>query len=311
MALLAGSAGVAWWLSASRRFDPQAASAVLADIHKRGLPTFWGDQPAENWYLRYRADGMPVGWQVAKRIRREGGGYAGAQIEQYGDLLSIRTWTLEDNARTGQSESKRWLWRPINMSGRVVPMPALVASATSTFGNGKLKLVQVVGNSQITASPALPDDYIPSGLTDLAMYETAALGRKAVFSLLADGAAPAPGLANLQALRVTPEGGRVVRRQFDDSGEDEVMVFEKTGRLLKISYQSGGRLEASTAEAVGKIFPYAKRYQRQQTTAPATAKDKDPGLPADEFEPQERPGAAPDADGSDADGQNTDSPDGF
>ena len=295
MALLAVSVGVAWWLAASRHFDPQVARQVTGGIRKRGLPAFWGDQLVANWYIRYRADGKPVGWQVAKRLRRQGGGYAGTRIEQTGDLFSIQTWALNDTARTGNYESRRWRWRTLSLPGRTVRMPVPLDITEIGFGNGRLDVIQAAGNREIKASAPLPDDYIPNGLADLAMYETAAQGRKTIFSILSDGQAIANGQVNFKALRVTPEGGRVVRRNLDDSKE-EVMIFEETGRLLKISYpQSAGWLEASTAEAVGKIFPDARRYQQRETTAPATQPDS----PSGESQPQGRPGTAPDANGAD------------
>ena len=291
MALLAASVGVAWWLAASRHFDPQAAREVMGSIRNRGLPALWGDQLVANWYIRYWADGNPVGWLVVKRIRRQGGGYAGTRIEQNGDLFSIRTWTLDDAARTGKYEARRWQWRTLSLPGRIVRMPVQIDTTVISFGDGRLDVVHAVGNSAIKSSATLPDDYIPNGLTDLAMYETAARGRKAIFSVLSDDKAMARGQVNFTALRATPEGGRVVRRNIDDS-EEEVMIFEETGRLLKISYpQSAGWSEASTAEAVGKIFPDAKRYQQRETTAPATQPDS----PSGESQPQGRPDGAPDA----------------
>lgn len=299
MALLAASVGVAWWLAASRHFDPQAARQVMGGIRKRGLPALWGDQLAANWYIRYRADGKPVGWLVAKRLRLQGGGYAGTRIEQTGDLFSIQTWALDDAARTGNYESRRWRWRTLSLPGRTVRMPVPSDTTEIGFGNGRLDVIQAVGNRAIKASAPLPDDYIPNGLTDLAMYETAAQGRKTIFPILTDGQAIANGQVNFKALRATPEGGRVVRRNLDDA-EEEVMIFEETGRPLKISYpQSGGRLEASSAEAVGKIFPDARRYQQRETTAPATQPDS----PSSESQPRGHPDTAPDANGADANGQ--------
>jgi hypothetical protein len=307
MALLAASVGVAWWLAASRRFDPQAAREVLGSIRKRGLPALWGDQLAANWYIRYRADGKPVGWHVAKRLRLQGGGYAGTRIEQTGDLFSIQTWALDDAARTGNYESRRWRWRTLSLPGRTVRMPVPSDTTEIGFGNGRLDVIQAVGNRAIKASAPLPDDYIPNGLTDLAMYETAAQGRKTIFPILTDGQAIANGQVNFRTLRATPEGGRVVRRNLDDA-EEEVMIFEETGRPLKISYpQSGGRLEASSAEAVGKIFPDARRYQQRETTAPATQPDS----PSGESQPQSRPDTAPDANGADANNPDANGPDGL
>jgi hypothetical protein len=295
MALLAASVGVAWWLSASRHFDPRAAGEVLGSIRKRGLPAFWGDQLVANWYIRYRADGKPVGWHVAKRIRRQGGGYAGTRIEQTGDLFSIQTWALDDTARTGKYESRRWRWRMLSLPGRIVRMPVPSDTTEIGFGNGRLDVIQAAGNREIKASAPLPDDYIPNGLADLAMYETAAQGRKTMFSILSDGQVIARGQVNFTTLRATPEGGRVVRRNLDDA-EGEVMIFEEMGRLLKISYpQSAGWLEASTAEAVGKMFPDARRYQQRETTAPATQPDS----PSGESQPQRRPDTAPDANNPD------------
>ncbi len=305
MALLAASVGAAWWLAASRHFDPRAAGEVMGGIRKRGLPALWGDQLAANWYIRYRADGKPVGWCVAKRLRLQGGGYAGTRIGQTGDLFSIQTWALDDAARTGKYESRRWQWRTLSLPGRIMRVPVPSDTTAIGFGNGRLDVIQTAGNREIKASAPLPDDYIPNGLADLAMYETAAQGRKTIFSILSDGQAIANGQVNFKALRATPEGGRVVRRNLDDS-EEEVMIFEETGRLLKISYpRSAGWLEASTAEAVGKIFPDAMRDQQRETTAPATQPDS----PSGESPPQGRPDTAPDENGQDANGADANSAD--
>ena len=292
MALLAGSVGIAWWLAESRHFDPRAAGELLGGIRQRGLPAFWGNELTTNWYIRYRPDGKPVGWSVSKRLRRQGGGYAGTRIEQYGDLFSTRTWTLDDAARTGRYEGVRW-----RIPGRVVRNPLLQDTTEIEFGNGKVGVLQAQGGLPIKALAPLPDDYIPNGLADLAMYEVAARGRKAVFSILPDGKAMARGQVRFTTLRVTPEGGRVVRLDPDDPQQEmEIMTFEETGRLRRISYpQSGGWMEASTAEAVAKLFPYAMRYKQQEKAAPATH----PDLPSDESEPQERQDAAPGASGLD------------
>ena len=299
MALLAASVGAAWWLTASRHFDPRAAGEVMGSIRKRGLPALWGDQLVANWYIRYRADGKPVGWHVAKRLRRQGGGYAGTRIKQTGDLFSIQTWALDDTARTGKYESRRWRWRTISLPGRTVRMPVPSDATEISFGNGRLDVIQAEGNRVLKASAPVPDDYIPNGLDDLAMYETAAWGRKTMFTILTDGQAIARGQVNFTILRATPEGGRVIRRQFNDS-EEEIMIFEEAGRLLKISYpRSAGWLEATSAEAVGKIFPDAMRYQQRETTAPATQPDS----PSGESQPQSRPDTAPDENGADANGQ--------
>jgi hypothetical protein len=296
MALLAGSVGIAWWLAESRRFDPQAAGEILAGIRQRGLPALWGDELVANWYIRYRADGKPVGWSVAKRQKYQGGGYAGSRIEQYGDLFSIQTWALDDTAGTGKCEAVRW-----RLPGRAGQMPAQLESTKIGFGNGRLDVIQAQGSFAVKALAPLPDDYIPNGLADLAVYEAATRGRKAVFSVLPDGKALARGQANFTRLRVTPEAGRAVRLDLDDPDEElEIMTFDETGRLLMVSYpESQSRLEASTAKGVAKLFPFAARYQQRATTAPAT----NPDLPSDESEPQELPDAAPGANDQDANDQ--------
>jgi hypothetical protein len=306
MSLLVASVGVAWWLSASRRYDPQAAREILDGIRRRGLPAFWGDELAASWYIRFRADGKPVGWCLARRLRRQGGGYAGTRIEQDGDLFSIQTWTLDDTARTGECEVRRWRWRTLGLPGRIVQMPVPLDTTGIAFANGEVAVTLAEGSRPVKAS--LPDDYIPNGLADLAMYETAARGQKTTFSVLPDREAMAQGPVDFRTLRVTPEGGRVVRREIEGSEEQDVMVFEERGRLLKILYpRSGGWLEARSAEDVGKMFPYAKRYQQRETTAPATQPDS----PSGESQPQSRPDTAPDENGADANGQDANGADGL
>lgn len=298
MALLAGAVGIAWWLSESRHFDPQAASEILAGIRQRGLPALWGDKPVENWYMLRRTDGKPVGWSVSRRIRSQGGGYAGTRIGRFGGLFSEQAWTIDDAARKGQYVSRQWQWQPVVQPGQNAARRLALPSTKITLQNGEVTVVRADSFRAVKAVAPAPQDYIPEGLTDMVMYECAVQGRKAIFRILADDQAIISGQVAFAEIRVTPEGGRVVRREFDDS--QEIMVFEETGGLLKVTYpQSGVWEEASSAEDVVRIFPDAKPYQKMTATAPAT----NPDLPSDESEPRELPDAAPDANNQNANGQ--------
>ncbi len=296
MAMLAGSVGVAWWLSESRHYDPQTASEILGGIRKRGLPAFWGDELVESWHMLRREDGNPVGWSVSRRLRHQIDGYAGTRIRRVGNLFSEQAWAIDNAARAGKYVSRQWQWQPVSVPGQNTARRVALPTTEITLHKGEVTVVRADAFHEVTASTPAPEDYIPEGLTDLVMYETAIQGRKAIFRILADDQAIIRGRVAFAAIRVTPEGGRVVRRDFDDS--QEVMVFEETGGLLKVTYlQSGVREEASSAKDVVRIFPDAKPYQKP--AAPATH----PDLPSDESEPLGHPDTAPDANGQDANGQ--------
>jgi len=299
MALLAASVGVAWWLAASRRFDPLAGRKVLDGIRARGLHALWGDKLVEDWYILRRADDKPVGWSVSRRLRRQSGGYAGTRIGRAGDLFSEQTWAIDDKARAGQYVSHQWQWQPVSLPGQQEARRVALPTTEITLRGGRVTVVRADAFRAVKASAPAPEDYIPEGLADLVMYETAIQGGKAVFRLLPDDQAIIQGRVAFATVRVTPEGGRVVRREFDDS--HEIMVFEETRGLLKVTYlPSGIWEEASSAQAVGRIFPDAKSYQQSPAPAPATATTKNPDPPSAESQPRGQPATAPDANGQNA-----------
>ena len=277
LAILLAAVGAGWWLSVSRRSDPQAALDVLNSIRRRGLRAIWGHEPVTSWYLERRSDDI-IGWSVITRDRLEDGRYVGTRVQRIGRIISEESWVLDDAARAGRyaaSESEL-----IQLTGQAVQIGKRGPKTEITLREGQVLVKRTAGRQTRTASGRAPDNYIPEGLTSLVMFETAGLGRKTTFAMLENSRAIAGRKLNFSTFMAEPEGRRVIRANFGKA--DQVWAFDETGQLLRTSHPDlGWWSEKSSAAVVVESFPEAKLFGRP---APTTAPDRD-GEPDEATQP--------------------------
>jgi len=271
LVLLAGAVAAAWLVSEARYYDPRAAVDLLADIRRQGLGSYWPDEPSENWYLVYGPQGRAVGWSVERRVGRADGGFAGARIEEYDGVLSIERWQLDDSAATGEYRADQWQFRNVRVSGRPVKVSVKMPATEIQLTAGGVGVLRSDGERKVSAEASDPPaNYIPEGLSNLAIYQAALKGRKTEFLLIQNSAAISGKSVVFTPLRVKPVGGRVV--ELDLGNYVKTIAFDETGRMVRSADSQGGQdaqwMELSTAEAVASRFPRARRYLRP-TTAPA------------------------------------------
>jgi len=272
LVILVAAIGVGWWLSVSRLSDPQAALEVLGSIRGRGLRAIWGDEPVTSWYIEHRSDGVPVGWRMVTRRRREDGRYVGMQVRRRGSMISEESWWLDDAARTGEYAAKESL---IQLSGQRVQVIRRNPETGIKFSEGQVTVRRAAGRLMRTASGKAPDNYIPKGLTSLVMFEAAARGQKTTFSMLENSKAFVGRKLDFLAISAAPEGRRVIRADFGNVSK--VMAFDEDGQLLRTSYPKFGLWsEKSSAAIVASTFREAKLYgQPTPATTPALDGDTD------------------------------------
>ena len=277
LAILVAAVGAGWWLSVSRRSDPQAALDVLNSIRRRGLRAIWGDEQVTSWYIERRSDDI-IGWCVITRERLEDGPYVGTRVQRIGPIISEESWVLDDAARTGRyaaTESEL-----IQLQGQPMQIGKRGPKTEITLREGQVLVKRVAGRQTRTASGRAQDNYIPEGLTSLVMFETAGLGRKTTFAMLENSRAIAGRKLNFSTFMAAPEGRRVIRANFGKA--DQVWAFDETGQLLRTSHPDlGWWSEKSSAAVVVESFPEAKLFGRP---APTTAPDRD-GEPDEATQP--------------------------
>jgi len=282
LAVLVAAVGAGWWLSVSRRSDPQAGRDVLASIRGRRLRAIWGDEPVTIWYLERRSDGVPIGWSMVRRIRLEDGRYAGTRVRRIGSMKSVESWILDDAARTGQyaaTESEL-----IQLPGQPMPIERRGPKTEIRLREGQVTVQRSTGRQTRTVSGPAPENYIPEGLTSLVMFEAVVRGQKTTFSILENSRAIVRGKLAFSTVTAAPEGRRVLRARFDNV--DEIMAFDETGQLLRATYPgSGRRSEKCSAALVAKWFKEARLFARP---APTTAPVRD-GEPGETAQPTEAP----------------------
>ncbi len=286
LAVLVAAVGAGWWLSASRKLYPQVALDVLADIRKRGLRETWGDEPVTNWYIIRHADGRNVGWRFVKRIRREDGRYLGISIKQSESGGSVESWILDDSASNGKYEGTEYKYILLRGPGKARRIKQATPKTLIVLKNGQVR-VERSGAGGLTAGVGqAPANYIPEGLTDMVMFETAARGQKTSFQTLVNRLAIQHEKLRFLPITATAEGKRVVRAKL---GKNETLLtFDEAGNLLRQSSpDSPVWFEKSSAEIVTKAFPKAKRYaQAAPASAPASAPTTTPASsPAEDTRP--------------------------
>ncbi len=276
LVILVAAVGAGWWLAASRRQYPKVALDVLADIRKRGLRAIWGDEPVTNWYIERRANGEPIGWRLEARVRLEDGRYASTNVKRLGAKEYVESWILDDTACTGQYEAMEYTLAL--RQGQTSPMRRPDAKTTITLNNAQVRIRRGIGRQTLTGAGPAPGNYIPEGLTDLVMFETATRGQKTSFQILLNSQAIQGRKPRFATITADPEGKQVIRTSIGKAGE--IITFDKAGQVLRTTAPDSGRWsEKSTAELVAKIDPDAKRFaQLAPTTAPTTEPATAPAL---------------------------------
>lgn len=266
--ILVAAVGAGWWLAMSRHSDPQTARDVLADIRKRGLRAIWGDEPVTSWYIERRADGEPVGWRFEARVRLADGRYAGTRVQRLGAKEYVESWILDDTACTGQYQAMDYTL--IRRPGQKSPVRRVDAKTVIALNNGQVNMQRRSGQGMLAGAALAPANYIPEGLTDLVLFETAARGQKTTYQFLSNSESIQRSKLLFAAITAEPEGKRVLRTSLGKAGQ--IMTFDEAGQVLRTTTPgSGGWSERSTAEIVAKIDPDARVFaQFTPTTAPTT-----------------------------------------
>ena len=297
MVLLAGSVGAAWWVSASRHFDPQAGVDMLAGIREKGLSAFWSDKRVQDWYLLRTPDGRLVGWRAVWRTPAQGEyDYAGGTIEQVGtsatpQMVTLeRSWKLDGSGSAGAYQNVQRFYSTITMGGREIRVSRLLPKTTYEYADDAVHVTRTNGQRVVNAESDTRGDFIPAGMFSLVMYRTALEGKKAIYTRLIPENTIEDNNVAFYLLHVSPEGGRVVRaafyrlevtpegtRQAASPEIEKTYAFDESGRLVKeTDLRTNVSAEISTAAAVVKAFPEAGRYHRSlvaretPATLPAT-----------------------------------------
>ena len=219
LALLAGSVGVAWWISHHRQAAGGRGNELMADLHLAGLKSFWGDTVQEQYAVMRRTDdGANIGWQMTLR-KPAGDGYRGLDVRMYipqrgSSFVVWESWSLRDDLRQGHYVALA----PSNRVRDAVAKTEIalhegLVSVTETLlapanvirpGMGS----QLEPFQRVTSQAAAPENYLPEGSLPLVVQQVGARKTSASFAIVLNETQPL----------TTPEGRQTrfgsVRAEF-------------------------------------------------------------------------------------------------
>jgi len=256
LGILLLSVAVAWWFVRARGDDVRRGEDIIRRIRGNSLEHYWTDAPEVLWYLARSSSGRIV---ALRRISRapvaEGAadgiteGYEGANTlyRLRGTRLfplNQEWWRISTGATRGSyrgpAQKRGFIWTEIYLN------------------DGRIRVDQI-GPRALTAETTVPGNYIPEGLSLLAVRLVAAEGKPASFRTIINQHAIVDGYVPFAKVTMAPDKqGKVVAEMTDLQGKNaSVYTVDEAGRITRIVERgdNGPDFRLVPEEEVRENFP--------------------------------------------------------
>ena len=235
--ILLVAVALAWQLTRVRLEPVHRGANIMERIRNRTLQAYWGAEPTTRWYLITDSQGLPAGWW-SRTISPTAEGFSGTVVRYIKpQQFSIEQWDLANDASRGE-------YRAAGESSSLV-------DTVIQLEQGQVRVVRHVAGRLRQASSASPENYIPEGMTSLALGEAAKAGKPAQFQIILNNLALMGTEINFAMVRVTPGEKRLVRVAY------EVLTpkgLHKSAQLYELDPQ--GNIASIKDEADQTTQPY-------------------------------------------------------
>jgi len=199
--ILLAAVALAWGLTRARLEPVHRGANIMERIRNRTLHAYWGTEPTTRWYLITDPQGQPAGWG-SRTISPTGEGFSGTLVRYIKpQQFSIEQWDLANDASRGEY--------------RAAGESASLVDTVIQLEQGRVRVVRHVAGRLRQASSASPENYIPEGMTSLALREAAKAGKPATFQIILNNLAIMGEEINFALVRVTPGEKRLVRVEYE------------------------------------------------------------------------------------------------
>lgn len=259
LAILAGSLGAAWLLSATRGAAANEAAAILAQIRTRRLSSYWPEESYRECFVFRDASGQVRGGRQTwwSQAHDEYQGHT-VMVTQY---IAREDWWVGDDASSGQYDSRE---STHNLRTRI------------TLAKGQVTVAQAIEEGTQSAQTPLPANYIPEGLMPLAVAQVAKRGKPASFRMIFDQEAIVEDKVTFVLARMVPQDSNTVKVAYSgpEGSTSEVIHLDAAGRIESIQREDNTEFRVTSEEllrlvpAIGRLLPGEPEEQGTGTDHP-------------------------------------------
>lgn len=237
--LLLLSVGAAWLLARGRGSPIRAAMNVIEQIRAEGLDAHWQAKTVR-WYV-IRANGVPAGWRLLLRARRDDGGFEGIEFIVSGNAPQRKVnwwhWSLNADATKGVYVARALSRRKFG------PTFALFTDGRTvvTLGNGRIVIQQELESGSFTSASGAPPTYMPEGLMTLAQALVAKNKSQATFKMTIDALRPSGTEPHFVPVNIryaspgdVPGASSAVRVELGGTDNVDMLYLDDRGEVVRI-----------------------------------------------------------------------------
>jgi len=224
LAILAGSIGVAWWVSHSRGAMARRGADIIRKIRTETLGPYWKPQPVTTAYLITDGQGRDAGWKISIR-KSTAYGYTGTTWSRGHDTLYLENWHVPPDASRSQYEARALL------DGGYLPLTINLADDQVTVQIGPRR-------TGILAAAQAPSNYVPEGLLAVVIRLAAKLNHKLAFKMIFNENAIRTGRVQFTSVTMTPHPPASVDMSF--GGHTKVYHLDAHGQIVRIEHPETG-----------------------------------------------------------------------
>ena len=223
--ILLVSIAAAWLLVRAKAGNSARGAEIIHQIRSEGLAKYWPEAGVDLTYLYKDSSGQIQDGFIVTRGRVKGG-YAGGKTVP-GEIREV--WRISEGADMGEYTGPTRKKSPSQT--RIVLHDGLVRV-------GQLVEVRQGRWAPKTVESPAPPNYIPEGLTDLAIRLTAAEAEKATFRTIYNPVAISGDQVRFIATTMTPLGPNSVR--VSGPGDpDTIYHLDTRGTVVRIEHKDG------------------------------------------------------------------------
>ncbi len=255
-AILVATVGLASWLTRTRLEPVRRGVEILERIRSRTLHAYWGPEATTRWYLVTDSQGRPTGWW-SRTISPTGEGFSGTLVSyREPQKFSIEQWNLANDASSGE-------YRAAGESSSLVDI-------VIQLEQGQVRVSRPMARQYRSGSSAAPENYIPEGMTSLALSEAVKAGKPAYFQIILNNLAIMGEEINFALVRVTPGERGLVRVEYEVLGPRgmhknvQLYQLDPQGNIASIKDEADDADQTTqthvSPEEVFQHFPEAAKF---------------------------------------------------
>lgn len=268
LAVLGICTASAWALAWYRGAPAREAAEILAAVRRDGLRAYWTELlPRRRWFL-IRQGGKIVGWEmVFRRVGPETaeGGFVQRQFHPAGQIRLASRWRIRLDAEKGEYQSQQVFLRPGG---------AEVNETTIELRDRRIQVLQNRDGVRFLSVAPTPDNYLPEGLMDLVIRETARRKTRTRFEMVLDSQPPARQQGaqtplfplEFRYLGEDPQtGGTKIEESLSRSEGTGLIVLDTFGEVIRRQYGETEYTFSSRSEVL-RSFPDAAEFADEEET---------------------------------------------